>query len=602
MGGSVESLSAQYRTRLRDQINSSFDMAEFQSLCYELNVPFDDLAGASKTNKVEDLVGRFERLGEVPRLVALCQAKRPQLVWTEQARIFISYKRHAAADNALAQYLAEGLSQHDHIPFIDKSMRVGTTWLDEIDRQLRESDYLVVLLSQESANSEMVQQEVQRASEYHRAQGRPDVLPIRIRYEGMLPYSIAAFLNSRQYLIWNGEEDNDRILRGLLAVIQGKGVELPTFNLLPRDKPHVELAEDGGVKRDDSPIQAPLPEFDPRLLADLTAPGGTMRISDTLYIERDADAHLRRQLSRTGSVTTIRAGRQTGKSSLLARGIHSARQAGAQVVSLDLQRVDTDDLTNSDQFLYYLGNYIVSRLRLDTSQVDRFWKLPLGAQDRLTALMEDVVLGTLTRPMILAIDEADRLLDTTFYSDFFGLLRSWHNSAAYEPAWEMVNLAMVISTEPYLLIADPNQSPFNVGLKIYLEDFTPSQWADLNARHGRPLSDGDLAAAHRLLGGHPYLARKALYTLVSEEMAWPAFAAVAAGDNGPFSDHLRRQLWLLHKRPELVTALRTIIRLQRCEDEDARFRLLRAGLIQASGDLCTMRCELYQIYFSDRLS
>lgn len=596
----AETLTLRYRAHLRDQINGYFDLAELQTLCYDLGIPFDDLSGATKTNKIEDLIGRFERNGDRQRLIAYCRAKRPNTNWDDQARLFISYKRHAPIDNALAHFLAEALAQHGHQPFIDHTMRAGTAWLDEIDAQLRAADYLIVLLSQQSADSEMVQQEVHRAHEYHRLQGRPDILPIRIQFEGMLPYSVAAFLNARQYLVWNGEADNDRILADLLAVIRGDSLELPA-NSHPQPPAVTVLSEDGRPQRPEAPVAAPLPEFDPRLLTDLSAPGGTMRISDTLYIEREADGHLRRQLARSGTITTIRAGRQTGKSSLLARGVHHARQAGARVVSLDLQRVDSDNLVNPDAFLLYLGNYILSRLRLDTGQIDRFWKMPLGAQDRLTALMEEVVLPTLDRPMILAIDEADRLLDTTYYTDFFGLLRSLHNSAAYEPAWEMLNLAMVISTEPYLLIADPNQSPFNVGLKIYLDDFSEAQIEDLNQRHGSPLSAADLPAFRRLLGGHPYLTRKALYTLVSEKMSWPALQKVAASDSGPFSDHLRRQMWLLHRRPELVTALRNIIRIQRCDDEDARFRLLRAGLVQASGDVCTARCELYQIYFKEHL-
>lgn len=601
MARTPETLSLKYRALLRDQINTYFDLAEFQTLCYDLGVPFDDLSGSTKTNKVEDLIGRFERMGKVQRLVAYCRDKRPQVIWTYQARLFISYKRHAPVDNALANFLAESLKQRGHIPFIDNTMRVGVAWLDEIDKQLRESDYLIVLLSSQSADSEMVQQEVFRAYEYHRAQGHPAILPVRVRYEGMLPYAIAAFLNSRQYLTWNDENDNQKVLDALIGVIQGETREIPSYGMTPGPEPVAVISEDGRPSRGEGMVLPPLPDFDPRLLNDLTAPGGTMRISDTLYLERDADRHLRRQLSRKGSITTIRAGRQTGKSSMLARGIHHARQAGARVVSLDLQRVDSNDLVDSDTFLLYLGNYILSRLRLDMDQIDRFWSLPLGAQDRLTALIEDLVLPSLDQPMILAIDEADRLLDTSFASDFFGLLRSWHNSAAYEPAWEMMNLAMVISTEPYLLIADPNQSPFNVGLKLYLDDFNEAQVQELNARHGNPVMAGDLPAFHRILSGHPYLTRKALYTLVSEEMDFPTFLKVAASDNGPFSDHLRRQMWLLHQRPELIAALRTIIRSQRCDDEDARFRLLRAGLIQASGDVCTPRCELYQIYFKDRL-
>ena len=81
----------------------------------------------------------------------------------------------------------------------------------------------------------------------------------------------------------------------------------------------------------------------------------------------------------------------------------------------------------------------------------------------------------------LALDEVDRLLQTPFHSDFFALLRSWHNSRALDEQWDKLNMIMVISTEPYLLIADVNQSPFNVGLKIYLEDFNEAQIRDLTS-------------------------------------------------------------------------------------------------------------------------
>jgi len=40
-----------------------------------------------------------------------------------------------------------------------------------------------------------------------------------------------------------------------------------------------------------------------------------------------------------GALTTIRASRQKGKSSLLVRGVQHARQNGANIVTLDLQRL-----------------------------------------------------------------------------------------------------------------------------------------------------------------------------------------------------------------------------------------------------------------------
>jgi hypothetical protein len=77
---------------------------------------------------------------------------------------------------------------------------------------------------------------------------------------------------------------------------------------------------------------------------------------------------------------------------------------------------------------------------------------------------------------------------------------------------------------------------------------------------------------------------------------------VVALDNGPFGDHLRRHHWLLRDKPELRAALKQVIETQSCSDEMARFRLLQAGLVKGSGDNYTCRCDLYRIYFEDKLA
>lgn len=62
--------------------------------------------------------------------------------------------------------------------------------------------------------------------------------------------------------------------------------------------------------------------FNPQFLEGLYQPSGAVKLRDKFYIERDADALLKHQVMTWGSMTTIRAPRQTGKSSLLIRGLH----------------------------------------------------------------------------------------------------------------------------------------------------------------------------------------------------------------------------------------------------------------------------------------
>src|SRR5439155_16111942 len=118
------------------------------------------------------------------------------------------------------------------------------------------------------------------------------------------------------------------------------------------------------------------------------------------------------------------------------------------------------------------------------------------------------------------------------------MLRSWHNERSANSVWRQLDLVLVTSTEPYQLIDNMNQSPFNVGEVIEIADFTPAQIADLNARHGSPLTAADVQRLAALVGGHPYLARKALYGVAIGHIAAAQLFQDATSDHSPFAIHL----------------------------------------------------------------
>lgn len=587
-------------SQLYRKIDRYFNEEELKSICFDLGVDYDNLPAEGKGYKARELVALVDRSNQVERLVSLCRDARPDVIWTFQAKLFIGYKQSATADSHLATYLYDYLTAAGHDVFIDRRLRTGTEWLDEIDKKIGEADFFIALLSEASGSSEMLKAEVQRAYSYRKRQGNPQILPVRVRYREMLPYSIEAYLNSQQYVLWEGEGDEERVGQAILDGIAGG---LPDQIAMPVefDAERHELSVDGQLV-DKFTVPPPLPEVDPRILETLQVPGGAVRLSDRLYIRREFDAYVERQAAGRGTITTIRAPRQTGKSSLMIRGEQYAREHGIKVVHLDMQLVDEDHLESLDDFLYFLGRSITRKLGYDTGLVDQAWERSLGAKGKLNYLMEDKILPQTRQQILIAIDEADLLLSRPYHSDFFAMLRAWYNNAAHDPIWEGLNLMMVISTEPYLLIDDPRQSPFNIGLTLYLEDFKEDQVRELNQKHNNPVSKGQFPELMALLQGHPYLTRKALYALVLEGHDWNHLVAEATSDQGPFGDHLRYHLWLLQRKPELREALAEVLEHGTYHDERILFRLSRAGLIKGSGDRYECRCELYQRYFREHLT
>jgi hypothetical protein len=341
-------------------------------------------------------------------------------------------------------------------------------------------------------------------------------------------------------------------------------------------------------------------------------PEGTMDPQSAFYVVRPSDARAQATIVQPGVTITIKGPRQMGKSSLLYRTISTANAAGKRVVLLDFQLFDQAALANGETFLRQFCAWLSDELSLP-ERIDEFWRLPVSNIQRCTNYLKKYLLPQLDRPLVLAMDEVDRIFDTEYRSDFFGMLRSWHNmrhafvgqgSGAGTGAaglWKRLDLVLVTSTEPYQFVANLNQSPFNVGCIIDLEDLNAAQVADLNARHGAPLSADEEGRLMTLVGGQPYLARRAFYLLATGQLTAADLFARAADDHGPFGDHLRYHLFRLYERPELVEALAGILRTRACADEQMFFRLRGAGLVKREGAAVVPRYPLYADYFHEHL-
>lgn len=331
---------------------------------------------------------------------------------------------------------------------------------------------------------------------------------------------------------------------------------------------------------------------------------GALPLDSPFYIERDTDSDFLQAIERRDSIVLVKGARQMGKTSLLARGLQQARGAGTAVVLTDFQKLNAANLESIENFFLALLEMIYDQLEVDTEPQDA-WSSRRGPSINFERYIRRVVLKQIGGPLVWAMDEVDRLLTCQFGSEVFGLFRSWHNERSLDPAspWENLTLAIVYATEPHLFITDPNQSPFNVGTKLELRDFTVEQTGELNERYGSPLKDQlEVARYSRLVGGHPYLVHSGIFEIKRRGLNLPDFEALADHDEGPFGDHLRRILVLLAREPALTEAVRDVLSGKPCPTTDSFYRLNSTGLVSGhSAREAKLRCALYQKYLERHL-
>src|SRR5947209_4350266 len=108
-------------------------------------------------------------------------------------QVFISYA-HTNPDKELAAELASFLDANGFAVFVDSKIRLGQDWAEQIDIQLRRSEYFIVLLSPTALQSDMVRREIAIAHKLKKA-NKLRIFPVRIGFEGELPYDISAYLD-----------------------------------------------------------------------------------------------------------------------------------------------------------------------------------------------------------------------------------------------------------------------------------------------------------------------------------------------------------------------------------------------------------------------
>ncbi len=236
--------------------------------------------------------------------------------------------------------------------------------------------------------------------------------------------------------------------------------------------------------------------------------GGTIQAGAGLYLERKADRELL-ELCRGGKFAYVLTAHQMGKSSLMAATARQLRAEGRAVVIIDLSQLGAHLAAEQ----WYLGLLMIvgDQLQIEIDLPD-WWNRHghLGYVHRMTLFFRNVILSQISAPVVIFIDEIDTTLSLPYADDFYVAIRYIYNARSEHAEFNRISFVLIGVATPADLISDPQRTPFNIGQRVDLSDFTFNEALPLT--QGFDLSAGRAARVLRWVlkwtQGHPYLTQR----------------------------------------------------------------------------------------------
>lgn len=279
--------------------------------------------------------------------------------------------------------------------------------------------------------------------------------------------------------------------------------------------------------------------------------GGTIPRNAPSYIQRQADEDLLTGL-RQGHFCYVLNSRQMGKSSLMVRAATRLREEGVAVAVLDLTAAGQN--LSAQQWYEGLINLLARSLDLE-DELEEFWiaRQRLSPLQKWMQALRDVVLTAIPGRVVIFIDEIDAVRSLPFSADeFFAAIRECYNRRTEDPEYDRLTFCLLGVAAPTDLIQDTRTTPFNIGRRIELTDFSQKEAAPLamgflhdETREAVKKSKEMLDRVLYWTGGHPYLTQRLCRAVLEAQK--PSDPTSQRPD---FVDRICNELFLTHAARE----------------------------------------------------
>ncbi len=235
---------------------------------------------------------------------------------------------------------------------------------------------------------------------------------------------------------------------------------------------------------------------------------------------------------------------------------------------------------------------------------------------RLIRYLREVALVERPERLVLFVDEIDTTLRLDFTDDFFAAIRFLFQNRALDHELQRISFVLIGVATPNDLIKDAARTPFNIGRRIELTDFTTHEVSGLTDHLGVPpdTAGSVIDAILRWTSGHPYLTLRALRSLAeTPPSAWTTTEVDARvrelflGPGGEGDTNLQFVRDMLTKKAfnrEAVLATYDAIRsgasVHDKELDQVASWLKLSGIVRRQDGLLRVRNAIYEQVFDQR--
>jgi hypothetical protein len=227
-------------------------------------------------------------------------------------------------------------------------------------------------------------------------------------------------------------------------------------------------------------------------------------IPQHLYVNRNADEQLKRIVNEMQRPGYVLVARQMGKTNLLFNAKRTLENPDRLFVYVDLSNVFKKERECYRNIVDTIIEPNETLFEPIESQIDSLREKKLPPHKEYSKSLR-IVLEHFQGDIVIVLDEIDALRTADYSDNIFAQIRSNYFSRTNFPVFERLTYILSGVIEPIELIKDRNKSPFNIGDKIYLDDFSLEEHNDFIKKSELILSESVANEIYNLTNGNPRL-------------------------------------------------------------------------------------------------